>query len=179
MDEAFLELISEKDISLITITEICQKAGVNRSTFYLHYENINDLLDESIEYIKLKFKHHMRSHVESFIPKLNDCPIDMLYLLTPKYLVPFLEFIKEHRQIFKAALKYPTLLHMDKIYERMFRYVFTPILERCHVHESEQKYMMMFYIHGLMAIIDDWLKNDCAESVLSIAGIMQKCVGKM
>lgn len=42
MDEAFLE---KKDFAYITVKEIYAAAGVNRSTFYLHYETINDLLE--------------------------------------------------------------------------------------------------------------------------------------
>ena len=38
-DEALIYLLENKDIEYITIKEICNKAGVNRSTFYLHYEN--------------------------------------------------------------------------------------------------------------------------------------------
>ena len=38
-----------KDIEFITVTEITKKAGVNRSTFYLHYENIYELLEETIK----------------------------------------------------------------------------------------------------------------------------------
>ena len=49
MDEAFLDLLSKKDFAYITVKEICDKAGVNRSTFYLHYETVSDLLSESIE----------------------------------------------------------------------------------------------------------------------------------
>lgn len=37
MDRAFLELLDKKDLPFITVKEICEKAGVNRSTFYLHY----------------------------------------------------------------------------------------------------------------------------------------------
>lgn len=44
MDNAFLELIEEKEFAYITVKEICEKAGVNRSTFYLHYETIGELL---------------------------------------------------------------------------------------------------------------------------------------
>ena len=51
MNQALLELLDKKDYEFITIKEICQKAGVNRSTFYLHYENIDDLLVETIETI--------------------------------------------------------------------------------------------------------------------------------
>lgn len=46
MDKAFLSLLEKKDFSYITVKEICEKAKVNRSTFYLHYETLEDLLSE-------------------------------------------------------------------------------------------------------------------------------------
>lgn len=49
MDEAFLGLLDEKEFQYITVKEICQRAGVHRSTFYLHYETVSDLLDESLQ----------------------------------------------------------------------------------------------------------------------------------
>ena len=55
MDEALLRLLEKKDFEFITITEVCQKAGVNRSTFYLHYENMDDLLVETIQMINKRF----------------------------------------------------------------------------------------------------------------------------
>ena len=51
MDEAFLELLGEKDFPYITVKEICSRASVNRSTFYLHYETIEDLLAESVSHM--------------------------------------------------------------------------------------------------------------------------------
>ncbi len=44
MNQALIEILNKKDYDYITIKEICKKAGVNRSTFYLHYDNIDDLL---------------------------------------------------------------------------------------------------------------------------------------
>ena len=51
MDEALITLLEKKDFEYITITEICKVAAVNRSTFYLHYENTSDLLAETTRYI--------------------------------------------------------------------------------------------------------------------------------
>ena len=48
MDEALAALLEKKDFEYITVKEICDAAGVNRSTFYLHYENTRDLLDETV-----------------------------------------------------------------------------------------------------------------------------------
>ena len=47
MDEALLALLEEKDLEYITVKELCHRAGVNRSTFYLHYETIDDLVNET------------------------------------------------------------------------------------------------------------------------------------
>ena len=49
MNQALLLLLEVKDLEFISVTEITKKAGVNRSTFYLHYENIYDLFEETLE----------------------------------------------------------------------------------------------------------------------------------
>ena len=55
MDEAFLTLLAKKDFEYITVKEICEVAGVNRSTFYLHYETMSDLLSESVSRMNEQF----------------------------------------------------------------------------------------------------------------------------
>lgn len=52
----FLEILEKKDFAYITVKEICAAAGVNRSTFYLHYETLDDLLSESISHINERFR---------------------------------------------------------------------------------------------------------------------------
>lgn len=42
--EALLELMREKPIAKITTTELCQRAGINRNTFYTHYQSVEELL---------------------------------------------------------------------------------------------------------------------------------------
>lgn len=42
---AFYELAEEKEISKITVKDICDRADINRCTFYAHYENIDIFLD--------------------------------------------------------------------------------------------------------------------------------------
>ena len=56
------------------------------------------------------------------------------------------------------------------------RHVFTPILDRFHVPPSDQKYMMPFYINGLMGIVNEWLKEDCRDSVEHIVSVIQICI---
>lgn len=176
MDEAFLRLIEEKDLEFITVKEICNKAGVNRSTFYLHYETIDDLLSESLEYMNGHFLDFMGQKDSAFIERISQCQKEELYLVTPKYLEKYLEYVKSNRHLFENAVKRPQVLRLDESYEKMFRFVFTPILERCQVPEENRRYLMAFYIHGIMAIITEWLKSNCEDSVEQIMSIIQKCV---
>ena len=60
MDEALLALLAKIELAYITVKEICAEADVNRSTFYLHYETIGDLLSESIQYMNKQFVSHMQ-----------------------------------------------------------------------------------------------------------------------
>ena len=57
MDEALIELLETQEFSYISVKSICEKAGVNRSTFYLHYENTSDLLAETLQYILVLSPH--------------------------------------------------------------------------------------------------------------------------
>lgn len=178
MDEAFLQILEKKNFAYITVKEICEKAQVNRSTFYLHYETIGDLLAESVSYMNQQFRNYMEHDAESFVGKIKDCREDELYLVTPEYLIPYLGYIKDHRRLFKTAMENAGVLGTKETYGRMFRHVFIPILERCGVPEADRTYLMAFYIHGLMAVIAEWLRNDCTDSVEHIIAVMQRCVMK-
>ena len=176
MDEAFLALLAKKDFEYITVKEICEVAGVNRSTFYLHYETMSDLLSESISRMNEQFHACMEKDSDAFSAKLQNCPRDEIYLITPDYLTPYLGYIKNNKQLFRAATENAAVLGMDKSYDRMFHHVFTPILDRYGVPEQDRTYIMAFYIQGLMAIISEWLKNDCSDSITYVTGVIQQCV---
>ena len=176
MDEAFLALIEKKDFSYITVKEICEKAGVNRSTFYLHYETVGDLLAESAQYIIDQFIEFMPYDTKEFIKTLQNRPLEELYLITPEYLMPYLTYIREHRRVFRATVEQAAVLRMNDAYRDLNRYILTPILNRFQVPTEEQKYMMAFYINGLIAILNEWLKEDCKDSVEHIIVIMQNCI---
>lgn len=176
MDEAFLELLAKKDFAYITVKEICEKAGVNRSTFYLHYETIGDLLEESAKHIIDRFVDCMPQNTVDFLEKLNDRPLEELYLITHEYLIPYLNYIKEHRRVFRTTLEQASALKMDEAYLALNRHIFTPILERFHVPPEDRAYMMSFYISGLIAVINEWLKNDCKDPVEHIISVMQTCI---
>ena len=176
MDEAFLELLEKKDFTYITVKEICEKAGVNRSTFYLHYETVSDLLAESARYIITQFVEAMPHDTAEFMSQIQTRPLEELYLITPEYLTPYLNYIKKHRRIFRTTLEQASVLGMNDAYLSLNRHVFMPILNRYQVPLSNQKYMMPFYINGLMGIVNEWLKEDCEDSIERMISVIQVCI---
>ena len=51
IQECLIELLNKKDIDEITVSEICKKVQINRSTFYAHYLDLYDLLDKLQKYM--------------------------------------------------------------------------------------------------------------------------------
>ena len=175
MDEALILLLEKKEYSFITIKEICEKAGVNRSTFYLHYETIDDLLSECIEYVGNKVNKKFGDKV---INKqvVKNSKLEDLLLITPEYLLSYLEFLKENKAIYKIAYSQPNVLHEQSVVNHLYKNIFEPILDRFLVPKNEQKYMMSFYLSGMGALMRDWIKNDCKEEIQIIANILTKCL---
>lgn len=176
MDEALLELLEQKDFAYITVKELCARAGVNRSTFYLHYETLADLLAESAQHIIDRFVAAMPHDTQEFLEKLPERPVEELYLITPEYLVPYLTYVKEHRRVFRTTVEQASALRMTDAYEALSRHVFLPILNRFGVSAADREYLMAFYISGLMAIINRWLQADCQDSIEHIISVMQTCI---
>ena len=165
MDEAFLALLEKKDFAYITVKEICEAASVNRSTFYLHYETMADLLSESVSHMNEQFLTYMKKDSQTFVTKLRDCPLDELYLITPEYLTPYLGYVKENQRLFRTALEKAATLRLEDSYTGLFRHVIAPILDRYGIPQQDRRYIMAFYIQGLMAIVSEWRRNDCAVDV--------------
>ena len=176
MDKAFLQLLEKKDFAYITVKELCEAAGVNRSTFYLHYETMRDLLAECTQYLNDQFLSYMQHDSVSFVAKLRDRPLDELYLVTPEYLIPYLSYIKENQRLFRTSIENAGTLHLNDSYAGLLRHVIIPILDRYGVAEADRNYLIAFYINGLMAIITEWLKNNCDDPIEHIAAVIQLCV---
>ena len=176
LDEAMAALLAEKDLEFITVKELCERAGVNRSTFYLHYETIADLLRETVDNILKSFLETFPQFSKDFVPGIRNAKLEDLILVNEAYLVPYLTFIKENRNVFRASFRNPGAMDTHRQFEDVCRYVLIPIMSRFEIPEKERSYRLGFYIQGCMSIIREWLIRDCEESVEEVANIIISCV---
>ena len=83
MDEALIALLEKKDLEYITVKEICHLAGVNRSTFYLHYETIADLVNETLEMVNQRFRSYFPQQEEEVLRDMGSREREDLVLSSP------------------------------------------------------------------------------------------------
>ena len=176
MDLALISLLKKKSFEYITVSELCKTAGVNRSTFYLHYETIGDLLTETTSYLIDVFISYFGEKKNSISLDLVNCELGDLNFISKEYLIPYLNYIKENKDVFAIALSNGNSFSFDKIYGEMFDYIFNPILERFHYPKCDRKYVMRYYLNGITAIVCEWLKDGCEISISDVVRIIEECV---
>lgn len=173
MDEALVQLLEKKEFAYINIKELCILAGVNRSTFYLHYQNLNDLLEEVIGDLETSFHEHFSKASK---PDLKSEKLEDLYLITDEYLLPYLRFIKENRAVYRACKDHPELFSADKMQSTMYVDFLNPILERFQVPKERREYLIEYYIKGINALVLRWCGNGCDLDEKEIADLIESVI---
>ena len=176
MDEALIALLEKKDLEYITVKEICHQAGVNRSTFYLHYESIAELLQETMERIDQRFLSYFPQQEAAVLGDLEHRELDDLVLVTQEYLLPYLRFIQDNKKVYRAAFRNPSSMQANARYGVLKQRILNPILERFEIPTARRPYYIAYYVEGIAAIIKEWLRHDCGDSVEMIAAIIESCV---
>ena len=172
MNQALLQLLEKKDLEFITVTEITKKAGVNRSTFYLHYENVYELFEETVENINIQFVNSFNSKPPIAMRAKEDA-----FLITDELMIPYLKFCKENKRILKLVHQRPNLFKNKNAYQKMYDAVFYPAISLYISNENQRIYNLEFFTHGVVAVINKWIDLDCKTEIEEIVDIIKNCIG--
>ena len=156
---ALIELMQEKPFHKITVKEICERADLNRATFYLHYSDQNQLLDEVINTLV----NDMTEYLSSFKGEYNHVT----------FLSRLLEYIKNN------AVLYRTLMSNDVnggTRTKVIRDVLGNIKKDLPVFGSsaENKYFYTYFIDGTASIILKWINSDFDLSCNELAKLIAR-----
>ena len=176
MDMALISLLEKKEFAYITVSEICREAGVNRSTFYLHYETVGDLLAETTRYLLDDFVSYFPVESQATVDGFQDCDLAQLNFITDEYLHPYLRYIRDHRRVFAVALSNIGHFGFEGVYKRLYTYIFEPILALFRYPIAHRPYVMLFYMNGVNAVVTEWLKNDCGLTIEEMSTIIRECI---
>lgn len=143
IEQVLVEFLQTKELNQISVSDICKKAGLNRSTFYANYIDIYDLADT------------IRKKLEDEVSELYKDEITEGFN-SNNYLVLF-QHIKDNQIFYQTYFK----LGYDEKY-KIWQYDYN--LAKKHFGGCFIEYHMEFFKSGLNRIIKMWLYNGCKES---------------
>ena len=147
---AFVELLSEKEINHITITDISKKADINRKTFYNYYSDIYEVMEE-IENMM----------VDTFIKRLDTIEFTNMTDFLTETFVQFTEIINSDLDFFSHLFKTNNRsILIVKIVEAIKEYIQKRIEEKQELDLQKFNLVADFYIPGILSVYMNWFMNN-------------------
>jgi len=165
-ESALINMLKTKDINKITVKDLSEAVDLNRGTFYIHYDDIYDLL-ESIE-------NNIISELEHFAQDLPVGNISQMFEEGFSKIVKALEFIDNNREVFKVLLsERGNILFLTHIKKTFSKKIFHNFLDV--VSNENAKYnsiVSSFLISGFIGIIQEWIKDNEGLSVFELSAFI-------
>lgn len=142
IEKTFLQLIQKKNIDEISVSTICEIAGLNRSTFYSNYIDIYDLAEKvkqqmGVEFAQFQLSNNAKQNPDGYLNMFR--------------------YIKDNQIFFKTYFKLESISnnHPNK---------YNIELAEKYYNNKFIDYHIEFFRAGLNAIIKKWLSNGCKET---------------
>jgi AcrR family transcriptional regulator len=174
--QAFTDLLKHKPIQRITVKELCQKAGVNRSTFYAHYVDIYDLLakleEDMVEDFQKALDPLLGAGTEE-APPLDDAQLEEPSLL--RIMTGIYQCLKDNVDICTVTLGE----HGDKAFAvRILSLGWESCLAAYSNHlwgasPRQLEYFYAFVSNGHIGLLQKWLEEGMTTSVEEMARMAQ------
>lgn len=164
MSAALKNLLKEKKLNKITVQDIADECGINRQTFYYHFQDIYDLVEwtciEDTEKV-LKENRTYDTWQEGFLSVFDLAKKDKTFI-DNIYRSVSLEMLEQYLY----RLVYPLLKNV--------------VDEKANgqtVREENKKDIADFYKYAFVGVLLEWIRNDMAESPGQIVDRVSRIVG--
>ena len=160
LSKSLISLLTSKSITEIDVSELCEKAGINRTTFYKHYASLYHLLDELI----VQFFKRIETLFLSLSSGEN----------TTSKVAYLLKYLKQNREFVTIIMNNNSF---SSISERLIQLNFvcnlinSNIQYRKNAYVSED-YYIDFIISGWIAAIRRWVNENCDLDVNTLARLL-------
>lgn len=149
--ESLLHLLKEKTFEEIKVSDICENALINRSTFYAHYNDKYELFADLIDTLKTSLATELSANSE--ISNSKEYYLEMLRI--------FLDHIDNKRDIYSAIMIHnKNSVIMDMVYDTLN----DEIKRRLEHEKSNQNIpsdiIAKFYLGAVFNVGTEWLRNN-------------------
>ena len=167
LHQALIELMKEKTFEEIKVCDICDKAMINRSTFYAHYDDKYELLLDFINTLKSEFAEEMSKYIDNLNTK--EYYIKLIGL--------FLDYMDSKKDVYNAVMiNNRNSIMMDIL----LSVVNDDIFNKLKYDESldikvPKDIITKFYLGGVINLGVEWLKDNSKytkQQILSYLDIL-------
>lgn len=161
LKEGLLRLLEKKTINKISVSELCQEAEINRSTFYRHYETPRDVLEEITSdqvslFLSYAASDKNAQNMKGFITQL--CA-----------------FLYDRKDMVKIFLRNNMEVDFTSIFQTLSQHFLsakTVIYKGQAVDSDTLKLLDSFFSAGMYALISQWITEDIHKTAEEIADII-------
>lgn len=164
LKESFIKLMERKEVSQITIKEICEDADINRATFYAHYSDQYDLLR--------KIENELLDNINARLAEFDQKNKNLDAVLTAEKIF---EYIKENAQLCKMLLSERGDFSFQKrIMMLVYDKIITEITYNNKISKEDAEYVYSFTITGCVGIVQKWFDEGMNKPAHSLAEMVIK-----
>lgn len=163
IQNCLLELVNENIVP--TISEICRRCSINRTTFYLHYVDIVELLGKIQEDI-----------FSQFMDSTKVCEQEVTMMSYHSYLL-FAKHVFANQAFYRLFFRLNTDFPLKTRFEPMWSNVIRPYFLEQGI--TEEKVMLLRFVAfqaGFTITLRKWVEQDCQVSCEEIAKILSECI---
>lgn len=163
--KSLIDLLAEKNVSKITVTELAEKAMINRKTFYRHYNTVQDVVDD----INYDIINDVISHAKKSDRDGNNLVNQLNFI--------GLSIVENKEQINKILKNSPEVFGSGRSVELLKRFIevsIRPVLN--FKNETKLKYLVEFVVSGFISVYVRWFNDGCAESYEKLADAVKEFV---
>jgi AcrR family transcriptional regulator len=154
LQESLISLMKEKSILDISIKEICERAELSRSTFYIYYHDLYDLLRQIEEEAFIEAEKIFRPYING--ERKSDGQV------TTAFLQDILQSIADNSNSIQVLLSENGDSGFQKRFFRNGIEAIRQFMEASGVKPQNKRvaeYGFVFFIGGIMSLVQTWLKN--------------------
>lgn len=149
-----LQSLESRSLSSISVKEICEHVGINRSSFYLHYKDVYDLMDRLCE---AKLKEIAAQYKALSRQERAFDPMD--------YLLISAKLCYEDQAFYRVYLKERAFADIEKRMKPLVDRAVTPYFTgKLGMEEREALYHVRYVSAGILAVFLKWISDGCPET---------------
>lgn len=158
--QAFYEILKENSFEKITVTDIVNKADVNRSTFYAHYPDVMGVLEE--------IQNEILDYTQKFMEEID---FHDFYNNPKPYLQKIVKLVEENNELYRLLITSSMATkQMDQIkYILIERTIATVNAPEFFKNKSELEFSIRFFMGGVLEVYTQCLNGmiDCSLEELT------------